>query len=149
VDRVIVGTVAARDPTVVESMLDRFGPDRVVVGIDARDGIAKISGWVEGEGLRADDLGSAMRALGVLTCIFTDISKDGMLQGPNLPATASFAEATDLSTIVSGGISSLDDLRAIANLAHPGIEGVIVGKALFDGRFLAHEAAAILHGNRE
>ena len=146
VGRVIVGTVAARDPNVVESMLDRFGPERVIVGIDARDGIAKVSGWVEGEGLRADDLGAAMRALGVLTCVFTDISKDGMLEGPNLPATAAFAEATDLATIVSGGISSLEDLRAIAKLAHPGIEGVIVGKALFDGRFKAREAAAILHG---
>jgi phosphoribosylformimino-5-aminoimidazole carboxamide ribotide isomerase len=147
VGRVIVGTVAAKDPSVVESMLDRFGPERVIVGIDARDGIAKVSGWVEGEGLRADDLGCAMRALGVLTCVFTDISKDGMLLGPNLPATAAFAEATNLATIVSGGISCLDDLRAIAKLGHPGIEGVIVGKALFDGRFQAHEAAGILHGD--
>jgi phosphoribosylformimino-5-aminoimidazole carboxamide ribotide isomerase len=147
VGRVIVGTVAARDPSVVESMLDRFGSERVIVGIDARDGIAKVSGWVEGEGLRADDLGSAMRALGVLTCVFTDISKDGMLQGPNLAATVAFAQATNLATIVSGGISSLQDLKAIAELAHPGIEGVIVGKALFDGRFQAREAAAVLHGD--
>ena len=147
VGRVIVGTVAARDPSVVESMLDRFGSERVIVGIDARDGIAKVSGWVEGEGLRADDLGCAMRALGILTCVFTDISKDGMLQGPNLSATAAFAQATNLATIVSGGISSLDDLKAIAQLGHPGIEGVIVGKALFDGRFQASEAAAILHGD--
>lgn len=147
VGRVIVGTAAARDPGVVESMLDRFGPERVIVGIDARDGIAKVSGWVEGEGLRATDLGSAMRALGVLTCVFTDISKDGMLQGPNLPATAAFAQATGLAAIVSGGISSLEDLEAVAKLAHPGIEGVIVGKALFDGRFRAEEAATILHGD--
>jgi phosphoribosylformimino-5-aminoimidazole carboxamide ribotide isomerase len=130
VGRVIAGTAAARDPTTVEAMLDRFGPERVIVGIDARDGIAKVSGWVEGEGLRADDLGRAMRALGILTCVFTDIAKDGMLQGPNLAATAAFADATDLATIVSGGISGLDDLRAILDLAHPGIEGVIVGKAL-------------------
>jgi len=148
VGRVIAGTVAARDPTTVEAMLDRFGPERVIVGIDARDGIAKVSGWVEGEGLRADDLGRAMRALGALTCVFTDIAKDGMLQGPNLAATTAFADATDLATIVSGGISSLDDLRAVMELAHPGIEGVIVGKALFDGRFQAREAAEILHGVR-
>jgi len=148
VGRVIAGTVAARDPAIVEAMLDRFGPDRVIVGIDARDGIAKVSGWVEGEGLRADDLGRAMRAMGILTCVFTDIAKDGMLQGPNLAATAAFAEATDLATIVSGGISALDDLRSVVDLAHPGLEGVIVGKALFDGRFEAGEAAAILHGAR-
>jgi phosphoribosylformimino-5-aminoimidazole carboxamide ribotide isomerase len=147
VGRVIAGTVAARDPRVVEAMLKRFGPERIAVGIDARDGIAKVAGWVEGEGLRADDLGRAMRALGVVTCIFTDIAKDGMLQGPNLSATTSFAEATGLRTVVSGGISSLDDLRAVAALSHPGIEGVIVGKALFEGRFEAAEAAAAIHGS--
>jgi len=87
-----------------------------------------------------------MHALGVRSCVFTDISRDGMLQGPNLPSTCTFAEATGLSTIVSGGISSLADLQAIADRAHPGIEGVIVGKALFDGRFAADEAARVLHG---
>jgi phosphoribosylformimino-5-aminoimidazole carboxamide ribotide isomerase len=146
VGRVIAGTVAARDPRVVEAMLARFGADKVIVGIDARDGIAKVSGWTEGEGLRADDLGRAMRALGVRSCVFTDISRDGMLQGPNLPSTCSFAEATELSTIVSGGISSLSDLQTIFDRAHPGVVGVIVGKALFDGLFLAAEAARILHG---
>jgi len=146
VGRVIVGTAAARDPRVVERMLSRFGADRVVVGIDARDGIVKLSGWVEGDGLRAEDLGRAMHALGAATSVFTDISRDGMLQGPNLPSTAAFAKATGLSTIVSGGISSLDDLRAIVAANHPGIQGVIVGKALFDGRFSAPEAASILHG---
>lgn len=146
VGRVIAGTVAARDPKVVEAMLRRFGPERIIVGIDARDGIAKISGWVEGEGLRADDLGKAMHALGIRSCVFTDIAKDGMLQGPNLPATLSFAVSTGLSVVVSGGISSLDDLRAIAETRHPLVEGVIVGKALFDGRFQAKEAAAVLHG---
>ena len=148
VGRVIVGTVAAKDPTVVEAMLKRFGSERLVVGIDARDGIVKVAGWVEGEGLSAEVLGRAMKALGVATCVFTDISRDGMLQGPNLPSTAAFAASTGLSTIVSGGISSLDDLRAARDLAHPGIEGVIVGKALFDGLFEAPDAAAILHGEK-
>lgn len=147
VGRVIAGTVAAKDPTVVEAMLKRFGPERVIVGIDCRDGIVKVSGWVEGEGLKAHDLGRAMRALGVRSCVFTDISRDGMLQGPDLPSTAEFAAATGLGTIVSGGISSLDDLRAARALAAPGIEGVIVGKALFDGRFQASDAAAALHGD--
>ena len=146
VGRVIVGTVAARDPRVVEALLARFGVDRIVVGIDARDGIAKVAGWVEGEGLRADDLGRAMRALGVATCVYTDIAKDGMLQGPNLAATTAFAEATGLSTVVSGGISCLDDLRAVASCGSPSIEGVIVGKALFEGRFEAEQAASVLHG---
>ncbi len=92
-------------------------------------------------------LGKAMRALGIESCVFTDISKDGMLQGPNLPATTAFAEATGLRTIVSGGISSLDDLRAAHALDHAGLEGVIVGKALFDKRFEAPQAAAELHGD--
>ena len=147
VSRVIAGTVAVKDPTVVEAMLDRFGPDRIIVGIDARDGIVKVSGWEEGSGIDAILLGQAMRALGIRSCVFTDISKDGMLQGPNLPATIAFAEATGLQTIVSGGISCLDDLRAAYALDHAGLEGVIVGKALFDGRFEAPDAAAILHGD--
>lgn len=146
VGRVVVGTVAVKDPGVVEAMLRRFGPERVAVGIDARDGVVKVSGWVEGEGLQAVELGRAMRAMGVVSCIFTDIAKDGMLQGPNLPATVAFAEATGLSTVVSGGISGLADLRAARDLAHPGLEGVIVGKALFDGLVEVPEAAAVLHG---
>ncbi len=147
VSRVIAGTVAVKDPTIVEAMLDRFGPDRVIVGIDARDGIVKVSGWEEGSGVDAIMLGKAMRAMGIVSCVFTDISKDGMLQGPNLPATIAFAEATGLQTIVSGGISCLDDLRAAYAANHAGIEGVIVGKALFDNRFEAPQAAAILHGD--
>lgn len=145
VGRVIVGTLAARDPAAVEAMLRRFGPERVVVGIDARDGEVKVAGWAEGSKLRATDLGAAMRAMGLSTCVFTDIARDGMLTGPNLPATTAFAEATGLSTIVSGGISTLDDLKEIAATAHPGICGVIVGKALFEKRFAPEEAAAALH----
>lgn len=147
VSRVIAGTVAVKDPTVVEAMLKQFGPERVIVGIDARDGIVKVSGWEEGSGMDAIVLGKAMRALGIVSCVFTDISKDGMLQGPNLSATTAFAEATGLKTIVSGGISSLDDLRAAHALDHVGLEGVIVGKALFDKRFQAPQAAAALHGD--
>lgn len=146
VSRVIAGTVAVKDPSVVVAMLDRFGPDRVIVGIDARDGVVKVSGWEEGSGVDAIVLGKAMRAIGIVSCVFTDISKDGMLQGPNLAATLAFAEATQLQAIVSGGISSLDDLRAAHQANHPGLEGVIVGKALFDNRFEAPQAAAILHG---
>lgn len=147
VSRVIAGTVAVKDPSVVADMLDRFGPERVIVGIDARDGVVKVSGWEEGSGVDAIVLGKAMRAIGIVSCVFTDISKDGMLQGPNLAATLAFAEATGLQTIVSGGISCLDDLRAAHLANHPGLEGVIVGKALFDNRFEAPQAAAILHGN--
>ena len=146
VSRVIAGTIAVKDPSVVAAMLDRFGPERVIVGIDARDGVVKVSGWEEGSGVDAIVLGQAMRALGIVSCVFTDISKDGMLQGPNLPATIAFAEATGLQTIVSGGISCLDDLRAAHAANHPGLEGVIVGKALFDHRFEAPQAASILHG---
>ena len=146
VSRVIAGTVAVKDPAVVAAMLERFGAERVIVGIDARDGVVKVSGWEEGSGMDAIVLGRAMRALGVVSCVFTDISKDGMLQGPNLAATTAFAEATGLQTIVSGGISSLDDLRACRAADHAGLEGVIVGKALFDRRFEAPEAASILHG---
>lgn len=147
VSRVIAGTAAVKDPTVVAAMLDRFGPDRVIVGIDARDGLVKVSGWEEGSGVDAIVLGRAMRALGIVSCVFTDISKDGMLQGPNLAATTAFAEATGLRTIVSGGISGLEDLRVARAANHAGLEGVIVGKALFDRRFEAPEAAKILHGD--
>lgn len=147
VDRIIVGTVAAKNPAVVEAMLARFGNERVIVGIDARDGEVKVSGWVDGAKLQATDLGRGMRALGITTCVYTDISRDGTLTGPNLPQTATFARETELGTIVSGGISGLSDLEAIAAAAHPGIVGVIVGKALFENRCTAPEAAAVLHGS--
>lgn len=147
VDRIIVGTVAAKDPKIVEAMLARWGAERVIVGIDARDGEVKVSGWVDGAKLQAQDLGRGMRALGITTCVYTDISRDGTLTGPNLPQTTAFAEGTGLGTIVSGGISGLEDLRAIRQAAHPGIAGVIVGKALFENRCTSAECAAILHGD--
>ena len=132
VDCIIVGIVVVKDSKVVEAMLARWGAECVIVGINARDGEVKIAGWVDGAKLQAQDLGRGMKALGITTCVYTDISRDGTLTGPNLPQTTAFAEGTGLGTIVSGGISGLEDLKAIRQAAHPGIAGVIVGKALFE-----------------
>ncbi len=139
-DRVILGTVAIRDPDVVRSAVERFGPDRVVVGIDAREGRVAVKGWVETTEVQAVDLALQMKALGIRRVVYTDISTDGMLVGPNIEATQVLAVETGLRVIASGGISSLDDLRRVAALAPFGVEGVIVGKALYEGRVGLREA---------
>ncbi|MSS70386.1 MAG: 1-(5-phosphoribosyl)-5-[(5-phosphoribosylamino)methylideneamino]imidazole-4-carboxamide isomerase [Candidatus Latescibacteria bacterium] len=139
-DRVILGTVAIREPDVVRSAVERFGPDRVVVGIDAREGRVAVKGWVETTEVQAVDLALQMKALGIRRVVYTDISTDGMLVGPNIEATQVLAVETGLRVIASGGISSLDDLRRVAALAPFGVEGVIVGKALYEGRVGLREA---------
>lgn len=141
VERVILGTVAVRDPKLVEEAVKRYG-ERVIVGIDARDGMVAVQGWAEGTNVKAEELGSAMKDAGVSRIIFTDISRDGMLGGPNVKSTVRMAEATKLQIIASGGISALADLTDLKKEADRGIsiEGAIVGKALYSGAFTLEEA---------
>jgi phosphoribosylformimino-5-aminoimidazole carboxamide ribotide isomerase len=144
-DRVILGTVAVRQPEVVRAAVERFGPDRIVVGIDAKGGRVAVKGWVETTEVGAVDLALRMKALGVRRVVYTDIATDGMLAGPNVEATGALARTTDLKVIASGGISSLDDLRKVATLEPFGVEGVIVGKALYEGRVGLREAICLFN----
>ncbi len=147
-DRVILGTVAVREPETVRAAIERFGPERVVVGIDAKGGRVAVQGWVEATEVGAVDLALRMKALGVRRAVYTDIATDGMLAGPNVEATGTLAKITGLKVIASGGVSSLDDLRRVAALEPLGVDGVIVGKALYEGRVGLREAIEMLKQGR-
>ncbi|RNC29442.1 MAG: 1-(5-phosphoribosyl)-5-[(5-phosphoribosylamino)methylideneamino] imidazole-4-carboxamide isomerase [Candidatus Dichloromethanomonas elyunquensis] len=141
VSRVILGTAAVRDPKLVAEAVRLYG-DKIIVGIDAADGMVAVQGWAEKTELKAVDLGKAMKEAGVSRVIFTDIARDGMLGGPNIPSTVKMAQETGLRVIASGGISSLSDLVRLKNETDRGIsiEGAITGKALYSGSFTLKEA---------
>jgi phosphoribosylformimino-5-aminoimidazole carboxamide ribotide isomerase len=145
VSRVILGTVAVTDPDLVKRLCRRF-PDQVMVGIDARNGRVAIRGWVEESEKKAVDLALQMAELGVKEIIYTDIHRDGTLQGPNLIALREMAEAIPLEVIASGGVSSLDDIRNLSVLEPLGVSGVIMGQALYTGRVDLKEALALTGG---
>jgi phosphoribosylformimino-5-aminoimidazole carboxamide ribotide isomerase len=132
VGRVILGTLAAREPAVAREAAKRH-PGRIAVGIDARDGQVAIEGWREKSGRRALDLARELEDAGVSALIFTDIGRDGMLEGPNLEATAELAAHVSIPVIVSGGIRSTADVLAAAQHRERGIAGAIVGRALYTG----------------
>jgi phosphoribosylformimino-5-aminoimidazole carboxamide ribotide isomerase len=144
VNRVILGTAAIENPELVTEAITQFGADKIVVGIDARDGEVKTRGWVQGTGTSPADLGRQMKERGVETVIYTDISRDGVLTGVNAAATAELAQATGLNVIASGGVAALDDITRCLNLADNGIIGVITGRAIYDGRINLAEAFANL-----
>ncbi|MQX37832.1 1-(5-phosphoribosyl)-5-[(5-phosphoribosylamino)methylideneamino]imidazole-4-carboxamide isomerase [Roseospira navarrensis] len=145
--RVILGTVALRDPALVHKACTEF-PGRVAVGIDARDGMVAVEGWAETSKVTAFDLALRFEDAGVDAIIHTDIERDGAMKGPNLEATAALAERLTTPVILSGGISSLGDLRTVAAQAGRGIIGVISGRALYDGRLDLAEALALLDAMR-
>jgi phosphoribosylformimino-5-aminoimidazole carboxamide ribotide isomerase len=141
VSRVILGTVAVRKPELVAEAVRRYG-ERIIVGIDAREGMVAVQGWSEKTNIKAEELGLAMKEVGVSRIIFTDIARDGMMAGPNIKSTVQMAQATGLKVIASGGISCLEDLTRLKAEADRGlgIEGVIVGKALYSGAFTLGQA---------
>jgi len=134
IDSVIVGTMAVRDPEAFTEALRRFGGDRVQLGIDARDGLVAVQGWQEATELDAVDFALQWKPLGVQRVIFTDIARDGMLQGPNIEAIGRFARESGLRVTASGGVSSKADLERLAALEADGVDRVIVGKAVYEGR---------------
>ncbi len=140
VKRVILGTAAVEEPGLVGDFLEEFGPDRVLVAVDARDGQVAVKGWVESLGRDALEFALLMQELGVRQIVYTDILRDGTLTGPNLEALENMARMTRLSVIASGGISSLEDILALKALAPPGVAGVIVGQALYAGKFSLSQA---------
>ena len=135
----ILGTTALRDPEAVEQALAEHG-DSIIVGIDARDGMVAVEGWTETSSVGALELGKRMETLGVGRLIFTDIATDGVLQGPNLEAMRSMAEAVGCEVTASGGVSKLEDIRALAELEPVGVTSCIVGRALYEKAFTLPQA---------
>jgi len=145
--RVILGTAALRDPALVREACRRFA-GRVAVGIDARDGKVAVEGWAETSTLTALEMARRYEDAGVAAIIYTDIDRDGILQGLNLPATAELARATSVPVIASGGLASIEDVKALLRPDYAMLEGAITGRALYDGRLDAREALALLSGQR-
>jgi phosphoribosylformimino-5-aminoimidazole carboxamide ribotide isomerase len=131
--RVILGTIAVRQPEWVSEALDRFGPERIVVGIDARNGLVATQGWQEMSRTAVVELGRQMQQRGVRTVIYTDIQRDGMLSGVNVSATATLAMQTGLCVIAAGGVATLEDIYALRAVESSGVAGVVIGKALYTG----------------
>jgi phosphoribosylformimino-5-aminoimidazole carboxamide ribotide isomerase len=143
VARVILGTVALRDPDLVKRACKDW-PGRIVVGIDARGGRVAVEGWAETSDVLAVDLAKKFADAGVAAIVYTDIERDGAMGGPNVEATAALARSSGIPVIASGGVSSLDDLRALKVHAADGIVGVISGRALYDGRIDLGQAVRLL-----
>jgi phosphoribosylformimino-5-aminoimidazole carboxamide ribotide isomerase len=130
VNRVILGSAVINDPDFVKAMLAKYG-EKIAIGLDAKDGYVATEGWVETSTVKATVLGKELADAGAETFIFTDIATDGMLSGPNVDATVELARVTGASVIASGGVSSVDDLRALRKYAGDGVSGSIVGKAIY------------------
>ena len=130
VERVVIGTAAVRNPDLVRQLCQDGGSPRVVVALDARDGLVAVQGWLEKTSVTAVDLGKRMAELGVERLLYTDISRDGTLSEPNFSANAELVESTGLAILASGGVASLDHITQLAKI---GAEGVIVGRAFYTG----------------
>ncbi len=141
--RVVLGTAAVADPDLVRNAIERFGPERVVVGIDAREGRVATHGWQKTSTTDAIDLARSMAQAGVLRAVYTDIQRDGMLTGVNMPATVQLAERSGLKVIASGGVRGLDDITALRDYELAGVEGVIIGQALYTGALDLRQALAL------
>lgn len=143
VSRVILGTAAVRDPALVKATCARF-PGKIAVGIDAKDGRVAVEGWGETSELYASDLARRLQDVGVAAIIYTDISRDGMLTGLNLDATADLARSVSIPVIASGGLSGIEDVKHLLSPAYAIITGAIAGRALYDGRLDAGLALRLI-----
>lgn len=140
VRRVIIGTKAAEHPEFLRDMVRTFGEEAIVAGVDAKDGMVAVEGWEKVSSLTASDLCLTMKEYGVRHIVYTDISRDGMLSGPNVEATRKLTEETGLDIIASGGVSCMEDLKC---LHEAGIRGAIIGKALYENRIDLAEAVRL------
>ena len=138
-ERVVIGTAAVRDPGMVAAVCGEHGGERVVVAVDARDGVVLVEGWTESGEVTALDLGRRMAGLGVARLLYTDIARDGMMSGPDLDNSARLARETGMAVLASGGVGSEEDVRSLAST---GVEGVVVGRALYTGAVGLAEAIA-------
>lgn len=140
--RVIIGTRAVDGPDFIKELLDEFGNERIVLGLDARDGRVAVQGWVETVELTAIELGRQMKDLGIRTAVYTDVARDGLLAGPNLASTREVALQTGLEVIASGGVSSAEHIHSLQTMEADGVVGAIIGKALYDGKITLAQALA-------
>ena len=147
VDRVIIGTAAVKDPDLVKQAA-RDWPNRIAVGLDARDGRVAVQGWAETSDLSALEIALRFEDAGVAAIIHTDISRDGLLKGLNLDATVSLADAITVPVIVSGGLASMNDIRQLLEPRAKKLAGAIAGRALYDGRLNASEALRLIRNAR-
>lgn len=146
VSRVIIGTKAVEQPEFMKNMVEKFGAEKIVAGIDAKDGMVAIQGWEKVSNISALELCMKMKDYGIRHIIYTDISKDGMLCGPNVAMTKELTDATGLDIIASGGVSGMEDLK---NLYEAGIKGAIIGKALYENRIDLTEAVRMFENRTE
>ena len=142
---VILGTKAVKEPAFVAEACAAF-PDRIIVGLDAKDGLVATDGWAEVTDLKATELARGYQDHGVSAIVYTDIARDGMMQGVNVDATVAMARASSIPVIASGGITDLDDIRALADRADAGICGAITGRAIYEGTLDLAEAQALCDG---
>ena len=147
VNRVIIGTAAVRDPALVKEAAAQF-PGRVAVGLDARDGKVAVQGWAESSELDVFDIARRFEDAGVAAIVYTDIARDGMLKGLNLDATLALADSIAIPVIASGGLASIDDVKAMLEPRAHKLEGAIAGRALYDGRLNANDALALIRSSR-
>ncbi|MEO1562695.1 MAG: 1-(5-phosphoribosyl)-5-[(5-phosphoribosylamino)methylideneamino]imidazole-4-carboxamide isomerase [Pseudomonadota bacterium] len=140
--RVILGTVAVKNPALVHEAAKAF-PGKIAIGIDAKNGFVATEGWAEASDIAAPELAKKFEDAGVAALIYTDIDRDGAMQGPNIEATAALSDAVSIPVIASGGVSSLDDLAAL-KAAAPKLNGAISGRALYDNAFTIPQAKAVL-----
>ena len=142
VTRLILGSAAVKNPALVEEACKQY-PGHIAVGIDAKNGEVAIEGWGKGSGVAATELAKKMAAYGVETIIYTDISRDGMLSGVNVEATAALARACGVPIIASGGVASIEDIRRVKAVEADGVQGCIIGKAIYTGAVDLQEALAL------
>ena len=144
VNRIILGTVAVEKPELVKEACKKY-PDKILIGIDAKNGFVATKGWVEVTQIKAKELALKMQGYGTAGIIYTDISKDGMLTGPNMEATREMAESLNIPVIASGGISSIDDIKRLSEIK--GLWGAITGKAIYSGALDLKEAIKLVKRN--
>jgi phosphoribosylformimino-5-aminoimidazole carboxamide ribotide isomerase len=141
IQRVVLGTAAVHDQAFVKNAIE-LQPHNVAIGIDAREGKVQVAGWTEASELGAIELAQKLQDIGARLVIYTDISRDGVLKGPNVEATREMLEHTEVAVIASGGVSSVADVRHLSEIDHWRLDGVIIGKALYEGLITVEEAMA-------
>jgi len=146
IDRIILGTAAIENPAFVQQACGKF-PGKIIIGIDAKDGMVAIKGWAEVTKVKAVDLAKQMQECGVIAVIYTDIKRDGMLSGPNIDATKTLAESLHIPVIASGGVSTMKDIQDLMTVRYSGVSGVITGKAIYSGSLNLKEAITFIKMN--
>ena len=145
-NRVLLGTAAAEDPRLVADALARYGAERVVIGLDSRDGMIVTRGWKQETPLSASELGARMQEMGVVHALYTEVGRDGMMTGPAAELTGALAQITGLRVIASGGVRNLEDVKEILQYAPRGVAGVVLGRSLYEGTLSLREAVEAAKG---